>query len=658
MTPRLPRGAPGQQGNPATGDGRRPPPGGIHAHPPAAEGGSAERRAAGIPPIGWSRGSTPHRPHPSNPAVGDLAANHEPARRVDPPRRRPRRRTSVHLHRDVPDRIPRRGPRAAHLVRGRRRVAEAKGGRATAGRGRDSARSPWWSATWTGGRSSPRASASPRAAPLDAAALLHRGQVVVKEPPSATCRTTASSTSTATSSRGDRLADLPAARRRRGDRGLRGPVGRRAAPSRWGGRGRSRAARGAANASPYEKEKDDVRLGAGGQGAPARPDAPSPTSTRSAARTSWSSTETRWSSPPPASWSRAQGGKHRRSCSITDLELPEAGYGGLGTFQVDAGDGRRDHGGERLELSARPRRAVRAAGPRDRRSTSTTPPRSTRRWSSRSATSTAAKNGFQFGHPRPVRRHRLGADRHDHDQVLVVLMPSRYSSDHSVERDAQELVDRQGITPGTVPIAEDDQRLREGDRDSPAWPRRTSRPGCAAVFDLMGPVQRARPPRPHHRQQERAGHRLLHPLRRLRGRLRPHQGRAQDLRLGAVALAQRPGGRSGEFLRRVRGAADPGGARWRKEPAARSSAPTSATPTPCPRYGGRQAGRLRREGHGLRRTRRRRARPGPGRQGDPPGRPHQGQGATNAGPEEIPPPRTSAATAASPSPTAAARPPT
>ena len=41
-------------------------------------------------------------------------------------------------------------------------------------------------------------------------------------------------------------------------------------------------------------------------------------------------------------------------------------------------------------------------------------------------------------------------------------------------------------------------------------------------------------------QQERAGHRVLHPVRRLGGRLRRHQGRPQDPRLPAVPLPQRP----------------------------------------------------------------------------------------------------------------------
>ena len=70
------------------------------------------------------------------------------------------------------------------------------------------------------------------------------------------------------------------------------------------------------------------------------------------------------------------------------------------------------------------------------------------------------------------------------DNVHVVLMPSRYSSEHSVS-DAEDLVKRQGVHAVTIPIASDGGRLRQGARPRPGsrrpgCPRRTCRPGCAA----------------------------------------------------------------------------------------------------------------------------------------------------------------------------------
>ena len=56
-----------------------------------------------------------------------------------------------------------------------------------------------------------------------------------------------------------------------------------------------------------------------------------------------------------------------------------------------------------------------------------------------------------------------------------------------------------------------------------------------------GGVQRHRGHRAHHRQQERDGHRLLHPLRRLGRRVRRDQGRPEDPRLRALPLPQPPG---------------------------------------------------------------------------------------------------------------------
>ena len=56
-----------------------------------------------------------------------------------------------------------------------------------------------------------------------------------------------------------------------------------------------------------------------------------------------------------------------------------------------------------------------------------------------------------------------------------------------------------------------------------------------------GGVQRQGMDRAHHGQQERDGDRLLHALRRLGGRIRGDQGRAQDAGLRPVPLPQHPG---------------------------------------------------------------------------------------------------------------------
>ena len=88
--------------------------------------------------------------------------------------------------------------------------------------------------------------------------------------------------------------------------------------------------------------------------------------------------------------------------------------------------------------------------------------------------------------------------------------------------------------PGRVAGPAARRRARRADRREPA----VADPGRAA----HGPVQRQRVDRAHHRQQERDGHRLLDPLRRLGRRVRGDQGRAQDPGLRLVPLPQ-PAGR-------------------------------------------------------------------------------------------------------------------
>ena len=76
----------------------------------------------------------------------------------------------------------------------------------------------------------------------------------------------------------------------------------------------------------------------------------------------------------------------------------------------------------------------------------------------------------------------IAADAIGPDNVHVVLMPSRYSSDHSVT-DAEDLVKRQGLHALTIPIAAMvdafGKELRRPGSPRPGCPRRTCRPGCA-----------------------------------------------------------------------------------------------------------------------------------------------------------------------------------
>ncbi|WP_449064324.1 NAD+ synthase [Planomonospora algeriensis] len=139
---------------------------------------------------------------------------------------------------------------------------------------------------------------------------------------------------------------------------------------------------------------------------------------------------------------------------VADLDLPEATYGGLGSFEVDAGDGTVITV-ERLELSARP------LEPYDPE-----PPSVAGHLDDTAEVYCAlvlavrdyvAKNGFQSvilglsGGIDSALTATIASDAIGPDRVHVVLMPSRYSSDHSLG-DAQELVDRQGVRARIVPI--------------------------------------------------------------------------------------------------------------------------------------------------------------------------------------------------------------
>ncbi|MGW4423085.1 NAD+ synthase [Streptosporangium sp. NPDC004631] len=141
---------------------------------------------------------------------------------------------------------------------------------------------------------------------------------------------------------------------------------------------------------------------------------------------------------------------------ITDLELPEARFGGLGTFEVDAADGTVITV-ERLELSAF---SVEPYDPE--------PPVISEQLDDVAEVYAAlvlavrdyvAKNGFQSvilglsGGIDSALTATIASDAIGPERVHVVLMPSRYSSEHSLS-DALELVDRQGVNAQTVPIGD------------------------------------------------------------------------------------------------------------------------------------------------------------------------------------------------------------
>ena len=76
----------------------------------------------------------------------------------------------------------------------------------------------------------------------------------------------------------------------------------------------------------------------------------------------------------------------------------------------------------------------------------------------------------------------IAADAIGAGNVHVVLMPSRYSSEHSVS-DAEDLVKRQGVHAMTIPIASMVdafiEELAPAGFPRPGCRRRTCRPGCA-----------------------------------------------------------------------------------------------------------------------------------------------------------------------------------
>ena len=319
-------------------------------------------------------------------------------------------------------------------------------------------------------------------------------------------------------------------------------------PDRRPGRRRRRADRQPQRVAVLRRASWPSGSGCSPPGPPTRR-ARSSTSTRSAARTSWSSTarsmvfdaDGELIARGPAVRRGPAGRRPRRRARST----------ASGCSTRVAGVSRRRSCRSRSSLSRARRRAPSAvAAPARARRCSTATTRSTRRWCSAPAT-TSRKNGFTdvvIGLSGGIDSSLvavIAADALGAEHVHGVSMPSRYSSDHS-RTDAEQLADeprhrlphdrdRARATPRFLEMLAPVVRRPRArpDRGEPAEPH----PRAAAD----GAVEQVRLARAHHRQQERDGGRLLHALRRHRRRLRRHQGRAQAAGLRAVPRAQRAG---------------------------------------------------------------------------------------------------------------------
>ncbi len=126
----------------------------------------------------------------------------------------------------------------------------------------------------------------------------------------------------------------------------------------------------------------------------------------------------------------------------------------------------------------------------------------------------------------------IAVDALGRDKVRAVMMPSPYTADISWI-DAREMAGRLGVRYDEISIKHTFESFKGRPEDTAEENIQAAHPWHAAD----GPVEQVRLDRAHHRQQERDGHRLLHPLRRHGGRFRGHQGPAQDhgVRIGALA---------------------------------------------------------------------------------------------------------------------------
>src|SRR5579875_2367206 len=229
----------------------------------------------------------------------------------------------------------------------------------------------------------------------------------------------------------------------------------------------------------------------------------------------------------------ARGPQFEEALVVADLRLPAASRAPCpADVPADARDGsvitiqrRALAGPAAVAAPARACRDLRRAGPRNPR--------------------LRAQERVQLGDHRPLGRDRLGAHGHDRGRRNRAAPRPRGA-------DAQPLLLRalrgRRRGPGQAPgAARQDGADRSGLRRVPARPgadrdRGGEPAGAHPRDDPHVAGERRGPPGAHHRQQERAGHRVLHAVRRLRRRLRAHQGRVQVAGLGSRPVAQRRGG--------------------------------------------------------------------------------------------------------------------
>ncbi|MFD0888023.1 NAD+ synthase, partial [Streptosporangium algeriense] len=151
----------------------------------------------------------------------------------------------------------------------------------------------------------------------------------------------------------------------------------------------------------------------------------------------------------------ARGARFAEELLVTDLDLPEARFGGLGTFETEAGDGTVITV-ERIELSARSLEPYEPLAP-----SVAEPMEDTAEIYAALVLAVrdyVRKNGFQSvilglsGGIDSALTATIASDAIGPERVHAVLMPSRYSSEHSLS-DARELVERQGVNSRVVPIS-------------------------------------------------------------------------------------------------------------------------------------------------------------------------------------------------------------
>ncbi len=168
----------------------------------------------------------------------------------------------------------------------------------------------------------------------------------------------------------------------------------------------------------------------------------------------------------------------------------------------------------------------------------------------------------------------IAADAVGPENVHVILMPSKWSSDHSVT-DAEDLVERQGINARTIAIQAIVDAFRDGLGDFPV----SGLPAENLQSRVRGVINMAVSNNEGHlvlttgnKSEIATGYSTLYGDSA--GGFAPDQGRAEDAGVGAVPVAQRGGGAAGAH------SPDPGQLD-RASRRRRNSPPASSTPTRC-----------------------------------------------------------------------------